>query len=116
VSASGHFDADLSGVPKLYFWSLLVASFSVAIACILAMTRAALTLARPSQFSGRACVAGAFFYWIFIAGSLLISFALGIHFSFRYMTVWDVIQYLMGCAAAIVAYAIYSQNKVRGVL
>jgi hypothetical protein len=115
MSESGHFDADLSGVPKLYFWSLLVASFSVVIACILAMAGAVLTLTKPSQFSVRSCMAGAFFYWIFIAGSLLISFALGIHFSFRYMTVWDVIQYPIGCAAAIVAYAVYSQNKVRGV-
>jgi hypothetical protein len=60
-------------------------------------------------------VVGAFFYWIFIAGSLLISVALGIHFSIRYMTVWNVIQYPIGCAAAIVAYAVYSQYKVRGV-
>ena len=110
MSESGHFDADLSGVPKLYFWSLLVASFSLVIACILATAGAVLTLAKPSQFSIRSCMAGAFFYWIFIAGSLLISFALGIHFSFRYMTVWDVIQYPIGCAAAIVAYALYSQN------
>jgi hypothetical protein len=116
MSESGHFDADLSGVPKFYFWSLLVASFSVVIACILSMAGAALTLARPSQFSVRACMAGAFFYWIFIGGSLLISFALGIHFSFRYMTVWDVIQYPIGVAAAIVAYALYSKTKVRGVL
>jgi hypothetical protein len=115
MSESGHFDADLSGVPKLYFWSLLIASFSVVIACIFAMAGAVLTLAKPSQFSVRACVAGAFFYWIFIVGSLLISFALGLHFSFRYMTVWDVIQYPIGCAAAIVAYSLYSQNKVRGV-
>jgi hypothetical protein len=115
MSESGHFDADLSGVPKLYFWSLLVASFSVVIACILAMAGAVLTLTKPSQFSVRSCMAGAFFYWIFIAGSLLISFTLGIHFSFRYMTVWDVIQYPIGTAAAIVAYALYSQNKVRGV-
>jgi hypothetical protein len=115
MSESGHFDADLSGVPKLYFWSLLVASFSVVIACILAMAGAVLTLVRPSQFSVRACVAGAIFYWMFIAGSLLISFALGIHFSFRYMTVWDVIQYPIGMAAAIVAYALYSQAKVREV-
>jgi hypothetical protein len=52
---------------------------------------------------------------MFLAGSLLISFALGIHFSFRYMTVWDVIQYPIGMAAAIVAYALYSQAKVREV-
>jgi hypothetical protein len=115
MSESGHFDANLSGVPKLYFWSLLIASFSVMIACILAMAGAVLTLVKPSQFSVRACVAGAFFYWIFIAGSLLITFSLGIHFSFRYMTVWDVIQYPIGTAAAIVPYALYSQNKVRGV-
>src|ERR1700722_17620889 len=102
MSESGHFDADLSGVPKLYFWSLLVAAFSVVIACILAIAGAVLTLAKPSQFSVRACMAGAFFYWIFIAGSLLISFALGIHFSFRYMTVWDLVQYPIGVAAAIV--------------
>jgi hypothetical protein len=116
MSESGHFDADLSGVPKFYFWSLLVASFSVVIACILAMAGAVLTLAKPSQFSIKACVAGAFFYWIFIAASVLISFALGIHFTFRYITVWDEIQYPIGCAGAIVAYALYSQNKVRGVL
>jgi hypothetical protein len=112
MSESGHFDADLSGVPKLYFWSLLVASFSVVIACILAMAGAVLILAKPSQFSIRACMAGAFFYWMFIGGSLLISHALGIHFSFRYMTVWDVMQYPIGIAAAIVAYALYSQTKI----
>ncbi|HWF14074.1 MAG TPA: hypothetical protein VG272_10095 [Candidatus Acidoferrales bacterium] len=115
MSGSGHFDADLSGVPKLYFWSLLVASFSLVIAMILAFAGAVLTLARPSQFAVRACMAGAFFYWIFIVGSLLISFALGIHFSFRYMTVWDVMQYPIGIAAVIVAYALYSQTKARGV-
>jgi len=114
MSESGHFDADLSGVPKLYFWSLLVASFSVVIAGIFAMAGAVLTLARSSQFSIRSCVAGAVFYWIFIAGALLISYALGIHFSFRYMTVWDVIQYPIGIAAAIVAYALYTQTKAHG--
>ena len=115
MSESGHLDADLSGVPKFYFWSLLVASFSVVIAGILAMTGAVLTLARSSQFSIRCCMAGAVFYWIFIAGSLLISYALGIHISFRYMTVWDVIQYPIGIAAATIAYALYSQTKARGV-
>ena len=112
MSESGHFDADLSGVPKLYYWSLLVASFSVVVACILAMAGAVLTLAKPSQFSIQACMAGAFFYWMFIAGSLLISYALGIHFSFRYMTVWDVMQYPIGIAAAIAAYALYSQTEI----
>jgi hypothetical protein len=115
MSENGHFDVDLSGVPKLYFWSLLVASFSVVIAGILAMTGGVLTLAKPSQFSVRACLAGAFFYWMFVGGSLFISYALGIHFSFRYVTVWDIIQYPIGMAAAIVAYALYSQAKVRAV-
>ena len=112
MSESGHFDADLSGVPRLYYWSLLIASFSLVIAMILAFAGAVLTLAKPSQFSIRACLAGAFFYWIFIAGSLVISYALGIYFSFRYLTVWDVIEYPIGIAAAAVAYALFSQTKV----
>jgi hypothetical protein len=111
LSESGHFDADLSGVPRLYYWSLLIASFSLVIATILAFAGAALTLAKPSRFSIRACVAGAVFYWVFIAGSLAIAYALGIHFNLRYMTVWDVMEYPIGLAAAAVAYALYSQAK-----
>ena len=42
MSESGHFDADLSGVPRLYYWSLLIASFSLVIATILAFAGAAL--------------------------------------------------------------------------
>ena len=113
MSESGHFDADLSGVPRLYYWSLLIASFSLVIATILAFAGAVLTLAKPSQFSVRACIAGASLYWIFIAGSLAISYALGIHFNRRYMTVWDVMEYPIGVAAGIVAYALSSQAKVR---
>jgi len=115
MSESGHFGADLSGVPRLYFWSLLVASSSLLIAMILAFAGGVLTLARPSRFANRAWIAGAFLYWIFIVGSLLISFALGIHFSFRYITIWDVMQYPIGIAAAILAYALYSQSEVGGV-
>lgn len=111
MSESGHFDVDLSAVPKLYFWSLLIASFSVVIACTLALAGAVLTLARPSRFSARSCLAGAFFYWLFIAGSILISQALGMHFSLRYMTLWDFIPYPIGIAAVVVASAIFSQAK-----
>jgi hypothetical protein len=112
MSESGHFDADLSGVPRLYYWSLLIASCSLVIATILAFAGALLTLAKPSHFSVRACVAGASFYWIFIAGSLVIAYALGIHFNLRYMTVWDVMEYPIGVAAAVVAWALYSRTKV----
>ncbi|HET6143584.1 MAG TPA: hypothetical protein VFE02_08740 [Candidatus Acidoferrales bacterium] len=115
MSESGHFDVDLSGVPRLYYWSLLIASFSLVIATILAFAGAALTLAKPSPFSIRACLAGAVFYWIFIAGSLAIAYALGIHFDLRYMTVWDVMEYPIGVAAAVVAYALYYQAKTPAV-
>ena len=111
MSESGHFDADLSAVPRLYYWSLLIASFALVLATILAFSGGVLTLAKPSAFSVRACLAGAFSYWIFIAGSLLISYSLGIHFNLRYMTVWDVMEYPIGTAAAVVAYALYSQAR-----
>ncbi len=113
MSESGHFDADLSGVPKLYFWSLLVASFSLVIAAILSLSGAALSLVKPSQVSVRLCIAGVVCYWIFIVALLEVSSALGIHLSLRYLTAWDVIQYPIGIVAAIVAYALYSLGKVR---
>jgi ABC-type Fe3+ transport system permease subunit len=111
MSESGHFDADMSGVPRLYYWSLLIASLSLVIATILAFAGATLTLTKPSRFSIRACLAAAVFYWFFIAGSLVIAYALGIHFNLRYMTVWDVMEYPIGVAAAVVAYALYYQGK-----
>jgi len=113
MSESGHFDADLSGVPKLYLWSLLVASFSVVIAAVLSLSGAALTLLKPSQVSVWLCIAGAFVYWIFIGALLEVSSSLGIHPSLRYLTAWDVIQYPIGIIAALVAYALYSIGRAR---
>jgi len=113
MSESGRFDADLSGVPRLYFWSLLVASLSVVIAAVLSLAGGVLSLAKPSRFAVRSSIAGALCYWIYIVGLQVNVSSMGNHLSLRYLTVWDVIQYPIGIVAAVVAYALYSQRKVR---
>jgi hypothetical protein len=94
---AGHFTADLSGVPKLYEWASLVASFSLDLAALLSLVGAALSIVKPSKLSARIWGAGVVCYWIFIAGDVLMYWSLKVHSTLRYLGVWD----LMPCAISI---------------
>jgi hypothetical protein len=113
MSVTGHFTADLSGVAPIYRWSMLVASVSVVIAAPLSLFSGVLSIAEPSKTSVRFSIGGAVCYWMFIAADLVIRWSLQVPLTFRYLTVWDVIPYVLGVIAGLIANALRSYVKVQ---
>jgi hypothetical protein len=92
---------------NLYLAALLVASFAVDAAAILCLVSAIL-LRKPSLRRVRLFIAGAICYWVYIAAHLaMISTLRG------GLTLLDAVDYPIGIAAALAAFALYSYNKVR---
>jgi hypothetical protein len=111
MSVTGHFDADLSPVPRSYLWGIAAESFSMDVALILSLFGAVVSIVRPSRSSVWIYAAGAICYWIFIAAYIEVSWALGSRFRLQYMTAWDVGPCLIGSTAALLAYALHSYLK-----
>jgi hypothetical protein len=112
MSVTGHFNADLSRVPKLYEWALLASSFSLDFAALLSLIGAALSTLRPSKLSVRFWIVGTICYWSFVAGEILMRWSLQLHLTLRYVRVGDLMPYVIGIVAALVArsFSSYVEN------
>jgi hypothetical protein len=113
MSVTGHFNADLSRVPKLYECGLLVASFSLDFASLLSLIGAVLTTLKPSKISVRIWHAATICYWIFIAGEILIGWSLQLHLTLRYLRVSDLMPYVIGIVAILIAPSLSYYVEVR---
>jgi len=113
MSVTGHFNADLSSVPRPYLWGFAVESFSMDIALVLSLIGAVLSIVRPSRVSAWIYAAGAICYWIFIAAYIEAMWALGSRFKLQYMTLWDVGPWLIGSTAALLAFSLHSYLNAR---
>jgi hypothetical protein len=112
MSATGHFNAELSQAPKLYTRALLVASFSLDFAALLSLVGAALSTLRPSKLSVRFWIVGTICYWTFAAGEIIVRWSLQLHLTLRYVRVDDLMPYVIGILAALVArfFSSYVEN------